>query len=220
MNVQNILYQCLLRLGVDMIHPQGYRCSLAERAPDLVFSFLQWDDGGMYILLANYLYEDCKAFPDPEVVLWVSSSKKTATVFTCQWTNEKEVSSPALDARVSVWLDLQIIRGHHFLGLQKMPGNVVALHSVRRRILQLQEGMTDKELYRLTHPETWPHKGYLPLNRRGGDVIYNDQDAGIVMKDNLCCVWTGIYLGEGDPRDGTPVDYPSHEALLSEWEID
>jgi hypothetical protein len=132
MNVQKMLYQCLLRLGVDMIHPQGYRCSLADRSPDLVFSFLQWDEGGMYVLLTNYLFEDAKAFPEPEVVLWVSPSKKTATVFTCQWTNEKEVSSPALDARVSVWLDLQIIRGHHFLGLQKMPGNVVALHSTRR----------------------------------------------------------------------------------------
>jgi hypothetical protein len=219
MNVQKILYECFLRLGVDMIHPQGYVCSKAPRSPDLVFGFLRWDNGGMYVLLANYLMVDGQALPEPEVMLWISPREKRAVAVTCEWPNEKEVASPALDAQVFAWLELQIMRGHHFRGLQKMEGNVVALHSVRRRILQLQEGMTDKELYRLTHPETWPHKGLLPLARRGGDVIYNDRDAGIVMKDNLCRVWTGVYLGESDPRDGTPVDYPSHEALLSEWEI-
>jgi hypothetical protein len=133
MNIQKDLYQCLLHLGVDMAHPQGYICSRVDGKPDLVFSFLQWDDGGgMYILLATYLMEDAKAFPEPEVVLWVSPSKKTATVFTCEWINEKEVASPALDARVSVWLNVQIARGHHFRGLRKMPGNVVAFHSTRR----------------------------------------------------------------------------------------
>jgi hypothetical protein len=80
--------------------------------------------------------------------------------------------------------------------------------------------MTDKELYLLTHPDEWPHEGFLPLNRRGGNVIYNQEDAGIVMEDNLCRVWTGNYLGDCDPREGSPVEYPSPEALLVEWEID
>jgi hypothetical protein len=116
-----------------MIHPQGYVCSEAARGHDLVFSFLKWDKGGMYVLLATYLLKDGKALPEPEVVLWVSRSKKTATVFTCEWTNEKEEASPALDARVSFWLDVQIVRGHHFRESRKMEGNVVALHAARRK---------------------------------------------------------------------------------------
>jgi hypothetical protein len=132
MNIQKDLYQCLLRLGVDMVHPQGYVCSRVDRSPDLVFGFLEWDDGGMYVLLANYLIEDAKTFPDPEVVLWVSPSKKTATVFTCKWPNEKEIESLGLNHRIFVWLELQLVRSHHFRGLRKMEGNVVPLHSVRR----------------------------------------------------------------------------------------
>jgi hypothetical protein len=132
MSVQKILYQSLLRLGVDMIHPQDRVCSEAPPSPDLVFGFLKWDDGGMYVLLANYRMEDCKAVPVPEVVLWVSRKEKRAVAITCEWPNEKEETSPALDTRVSIWLDLQIMRGHHFLGHRKMEGNVVALHSARR----------------------------------------------------------------------------------------
>jgi hypothetical protein len=78
----------------------------------------------------------------------------------------------------------------------------------------------DKELHQLTHPDEWPIEGLLPLARRGGNIVYNVQDVGIIMEDNLCCVWTGIYLGDGDPRDGKPEYYKSPEHVLSEWEID
>jgi hypothetical protein len=80
--------------------------------------------------------------------------------------------------------------------------------------------MTDQELFLLTHPEEWPHQGQLPVNSRGGNVIWNKKDAGIVMENNLCHVWSGIYLGHLNPWEGKPEDYPSPEALLSEWEID
>lgn len=79
--------------------------------------------------------------------------------------------------------------------------------------------MTDKELYQLTHPETWPHGNQLPVIRRGGKPVWNRKDAGIVMKDNLCRVWADVYLGEKNP-EGTSGDYRSPEHLLSEWEID
>ena len=72
----------------------------------------------------------------------------------------------------------------------------------------------------LTHPDGWPFEGLLPLNRRGGNVIYNKEDASIIMDDNLCCVWIGVYIGEADPRIGSPLYYKSPEHLLSEWEID
>jgi hypothetical protein len=80
--------------------------------------------------------------------------------------------------------------------------------------------MTDGELDLLTHPDEWPHEVLLPLSRRGGNVIWNKGDAGIVMDDNLCCVWIGVYIGEADPRTGIPLYYTSPEHLLSEWEID
>jgi hypothetical protein len=80
--------------------------------------------------------------------------------------------------------------------------------------------MTEKELELLTHPERWPHGDQLPLARRGGNVIYNQKDAGIVMIDDLCRVWTNVYIGEGNPRKGIPEEYNSPEHLLSEWEID
>jgi hypothetical protein len=80
--------------------------------------------------------------------------------------------------------------------------------------------MTDKELYLLTHPENWPHEGQLPVVRRGGDVIYHMEHAGIVMGNNLCRVWSGVYLGCLNPWEGKSEDYQSPEALLSEWEID
>jgi hypothetical protein len=66
--------------------------------------------------------------------------------------------------------------------------------------------MTDKELYQLTHPETWPHKRQLPVVRRDGDPIRNRKDAGIVMDTNLYRVWSDVYLGEENP-EGTPEDY-------------
>jgi hypothetical protein len=55
------------------------------------------------------------------------------------------------------------------------------------------------ELELLAHPEKWPHRGLLPLTRRGGNIIYCNKDAGIITEDDLCCVWTGNYLGECDP---------------------
>jgi hypothetical protein len=64
--------------------------------------------------------------------------------------------------------------------------------------------MTDGELALLTHPDEWPHEALLPLSRRGGNVVYNKEDAGIVMDDNLCCVWTGVYIGEADPCTDSP----------------
>jgi hypothetical protein len=68
----------------------------------------------------------------------------------------------------------------------------------------------NKELYQLTHPEEWPHEGLLPLNRRGGNVVYNVHDAGIVMDDNVCRVWTSVYLGETNPQEGIPADVRTH----------
>ncbi len=80
--------------------------------------------------------------------------------------------------------------------------------------------MTGKELYVLTHPEQWPHKFALPVIRKDGDPIRDKKDAGIVMDDDFCRVWTGVYFGDGDPMEGNPLDYSSPEALLKEWEID
>lgn len=79
--------------------------------------------------------------------------------------------------------------------------------------------MTDQELYQLTHPVEWPHGMQLPVIRRGGNAVRNQKDAGIVISNNLFCVWTDVYLGD-DPFEGTPVYYKSPEHLLSEWEID
>jgi hypothetical protein len=80
--------------------------------------------------------------------------------------------------------------------------------------------MTIAELYLLTHPDKWPHGDQLPLVRRDGNPIRNKKDAGIVTKGNLCRVWTGVYLGECDPRKGVPVRYGTLEELLTEWAID
>jgi hypothetical protein len=52
--------------------------------------------------------------------------------------------------------------------------------------------MTDPNLYLLTHPENWPHKGQLPVTRRGGNPVFRIADAGIVMENNLCRVWSGV----------------------------
>lgn len=78
----------------------------------------------------------------------------------------------------------------------------------------------EAELEFLSHPEKWPHRGLLPLTRRGGNIIYCNKDAGIVMENNLCCVWTGYYLGQVDPRDGVPERYGTLEEVLVEWAID
>ena len=78
----------------------------------------------------------------------------------------------------------------------------------------------DAELDFLRRPEKWPHSGLLPLTWRNGNIIYNKKDAGIIMEDDLCCVWTGNYLGECDPRNGVPERYETPEELLCEWAID
>ncbi len=76
------------------------------------------------------------------------------------------------------------------------------------------------ELDLFTHPERWPHEGLLPVVRRGGDPIYCSEDAGIVMSNNLCRVWTDVYLGLTNPEEGIPVDYMTSEELLKDWSID
>jgi hypothetical protein len=78
----------------------------------------------------------------------------------------------------------------------------------------------EAELELLSHPEKWPHGDLLPLSRRGGNIIYCKKDAGIVMENNLCCVWTGYYLGQVDPRNGAPGRYGTPEEVLAEWAID
>ena len=78
----------------------------------------------------------------------------------------------------------------------------------------------EQALYLLTHPEEWPHGDQLPVARRGGNVIWNQEDAGIVLFDDLCRVWTKVYIGEGNPRNGIAIEYNSPEHLLSEWAID
>jgi hypothetical protein len=80
--------------------------------------------------------------------------------------------------------------------------------------------MIIEELYLLTHPDKWPHKGQLPLVRRDGNPIRNKKDAGIVMKGNLCRVWTGVYLGDTNPTQGAPIEYETLEKLLKQWTID
>jgi hypothetical protein len=76
--------------------------------------------------------------------------------------------------------------------------------------------MTDPNLYLLTHPENWPHKGQLPVTRRGGNPVYRIADAGIVMENNLCRVWSGVYIGYLNPWE----DYATSEKLLEDWNID
>jgi hypothetical protein len=80
--------------------------------------------------------------------------------------------------------------------------------------------MTDPNLYLLTHPEKWPHKGLLPVIRRGGNPVYKIEDAGIVMNNNLCRVWSDVYIGYLNPWEGKPEDYISSEKLLEYWSID
>jgi hypothetical protein len=77
-----------------------------------------------------------------------------------------------------------------------------------------------EELKLLKHPEKWPHRGLLPLSRRSGNIAYCKKDAGIVMEDDLCCVWTGNYLGEFDPRYGVPERYGTLEEVLTVWAVD
>jgi hypothetical protein len=84
----------------------------------------------------------------------------------------------------------------------------------------IQKNMTNEELYILTHPDKWPHKGQLPLVRREGNPVRNKEDVGIVMKGNLCRVWTGVYLGDTNPTHGTPIEYETLEKLLKRWTID
>jgi len=80
--------------------------------------------------------------------------------------------------------------------------------------------MTDSNLYFLTHPENWPHKGQLPVIRRGGNPVYRIDDAGIVMESNLCRVWSGVYIGYLNPWERCPEDYAISEKLLEDWSID
>jgi hypothetical protein len=79
--------------------------------------------------------------------------------------------------------------------------------------------MINTELDLFTHPERWPHAGLLPVVRRGGDPIYCSEDVGIVISNNLCRVWTEVFLGE-NPEEGIPVDYMTSEELLEDWSID
>ena len=136
MNVQKSLYRTLLRLGVNMIRPSDYVVSKVDHHPDLVFGFLEQEGHSMYILLANYLIGDHKALPEPEVVLKVSPADRKATVFTCEWPNNKEVSSTALDRRVKTWLEKQVSYGHNFLGLSpvKKDRHAVALRVIKGRV--------------------------------------------------------------------------------------
>jgi hypothetical protein len=71
----------------------------------------------------------------------------------------------------------------------------------------------------LTDPEKWVHE-YLPMTRRGGNPVFKIEDAGLVMRNNLCRVWSGVYLGYLNPWEGKPEDYESPKHLLSEWGID
>lgn len=75
------------------------------------------------------------------------------------------------------------------------------------------------QLELLTDPEKWIH-AYLPMIRRGGNPIYKIEDAGLVMSNNICRVWSGVYLGYLNPWEGKPEDYESPEKLLEEWDVD
>lgn len=80
--------------------------------------------------------------------------------------------------------------------------------------------MTDHALHLLTHPQAWPHKGQLPVTRRGGNPIFRIEDAGIVMANNLCRVWSGVYLGYLNSWEGKSEDYMTSEELLKARSID
>jgi hypothetical protein len=87
--------------------------------------------------------------------------------------------------------------------------------------------MNDNELYVLTHPEQWPLGDQLPVLRRGVNVVYEKDAsivlkpwAGIVMSNNLCRVWQGVFLGDANPTTGVPVEYDTPEELLKQWTID
>jgi N-terminal domain of anti-restriction factor ArdC len=73
-----------------------------------------------------------------------------------------------------------------------------------RQAKELGGNLMNMELDLFTHPECWPHTELLPVVRRGGDPIYCSLDAGIVMGNNLCRVWTDVYLIEPNPEEGIP----------------
>jgi hypothetical protein len=138
MNIQKSLYRSLLRLGINMIRPLDYMVSKADHHPDLVFGFLEQEGHSMYILLANYLIEERKALPEPEVVLKVSPEDNRATVFTCEWPNNKELSSTALDRHVNTWLEKQVSYGHTFLRPSPVKKDRLAKerHAVALRVIK------------------------------------------------------------------------------------
>jgi hypothetical protein len=77
----------------------------------------------------------------------------------------------------------------------------------------------EQAFYLLTHCEKWPQGKYLPVVRRGGNPVRNIHDAGVVRRDNIRRVYTGIYLGD-ELKDAIPLDYLCPEDLLFEWKID
>ena len=79
--------------------------------------------------------------------------------------------------------------------------------------------MTEEELELFTDPEKWVHE-YLPMVRLGVNPVFKIEDAGLVMRNNFCRVWSGVYLGYLNPWEGKPEDYASPKHLLLEWEID
>ena len=90
---------------------------------------------------------------------------------------------------------------------------------LEQKTIVLGGNVTVAELKLLTDPEKWVHE-YLPMIRRGGNPVFKIGDAGLVMRNNLCRVWSGVYLGYLNPWEGKPEDYELLEHLLSEWEID
>ena len=87
--------------------------------------------------------------------------------------------------------------------------------------------MVIEELYILTHPDKWLLGDKLPVLRRGRNIVYEKDPnivlkpwAGMVMSNNLCRVWQGVFLGDANPTKGTPVEYEAPEELLKQWAID
>jgi hypothetical protein len=88
--------------------------------------------------------------------------------------------------------------------------------------------MTYNELDILTHPDKWLLGDKLPVLRRGRNIVYEKDPnivlkpwAGMVMSNNLCRVWQGVFIEkDADPTKGVPIEYETPEELLKQWAID
>lgn len=85
----------------------------------------------------------------------------------------------------------------------------------------------------IRHPECWPHVWVLPVTRRGGDPVWDDDDLGVVVTElpsgaggvrpvvYLCNLWDAFsHAALGDPGRVRKKEYADLDALCAEWEAD